>query len=369
MRISAEAYEKKALEHFYSAEFREAETQYRNAVAQQPDSPLYWNGLADSCLFQLLQAAGRLDSRLYSAANEFLSESPPPPERTLLAAMWGALQRGRMLAEKRVRENAADAGAHYALAVNYAIEAHYYLNLARKPLDALRPASKARAEALRTRELDPQNSDANLILGGYEYAVGSVPFGFRWLLALGGYSGSKKRGIALARDAMLNGKRASSGAMALLAVAYGREKMYVYSRELFQQLVRLFPRNYLYQMEIARTYQQEKNLGAAVEVCKNVARKYEARAAGFERVDAVKLYFQIATLLVEHGRPEEAAEYYQKLTSQRPEGALHGKSYLWLGEFYRTRHDREKARAMYERARQLPFLEIQRQAAAGLKKL
>jgi len=362
-------YERKALDHFYSAEFRDAEVQYKKAIAFESENPLYWNGLADCYLFQLLLAAGRLDSRFYSAANEFLNATSAPPDAAVLKAMWDALQRGRSLAEKRVRENVNDAGAHYALAVNYSIEAHYHLNLARKPLDALRLSGKARDSALRTRQLDPKNSDSNLILGGYEYAIGSVPVAFRWLIALGGHSGSKARGVELIQDAMLHGKRTSTAALALLAVAYGREKLFIYSREMFQHLMRFFPRNYLYEMEVARTYQGEGNLGAAAEVCKNVARKYEARAAGYDRVDAVKLYFQIATLLVEHKRPDEAAEFFQKVLSQKPEGLLHGQSYLRLGEYYSARKEREKAREMFEKARRMPFLEIQKQAAAGLRKL
>lgn len=369
IRVPAEVYERKALDHFYSLEFREAETQYKQAIAVQPENPLYWNGLADCYLFQLLVSAGRLDSRLYTAANEFLNAPAAPPDPALLTAMWNALQRGRSLAEKRIRENPNDSGAYYALAVNYSIEAHYHLNLARKPLDALRVSGKARDAALRTRQLDPTNSDANLILGGYEYAIGSVPFAFRWLVALSGHSGSKAHGVELIQDAMMNGKRTSTAALALLAVAYGREKMFVYSREMFQYLLRFFPRNYLYEMEIARTYQLEGNLGAAVEVCKTVARKYEAHAAGYDRVDPVRLYFQLGSLLEEHKRPDDAATFFQKLTSLQPEGALHGKSYLWLGEYYRARKEREKARAMFEKARRLPFVDVQKQAAAGLRKL
>lgn len=367
-RISAEVHEYKALDNFYSAEFREAEEQYLQALAIEPENPLYWNGLADSRLFQLLMAAGRLDSRFYSAANDFLDVKPAPPDAAKLQAMWDALASARRLAEQRIAANAKDADAHYALAVNYSIEAHYHLNLERKPLDALHDAGTARDAALHARQLDPLSSDANLILGGYEYAIGSVPAAFRWLLALGGHSGTKARGVELIQDAMLRGKRASTAALALLAVAYGREKLYVYSRQMFQHLARFFPRNYLYEMEIARTYQREGNLGAAIEVSKNIARKYEAGAAGYERVDAAKLYFQIATLLEEHARPD-AAEFFQKVTSQKPEGLLQAQSYLRLGEYYRARNERENARAMYENAKRLPFVEIQKQAAAGLRKL
>jgi hypothetical protein len=368
-QISAEVYEFKAIDDFYNAEFQEAETQYKKALEIEPENPLYWNGLADSYLFQLLMAAGRLDSRFYSAANEFLDVKPQSPDAAMLKSMWEALTRGRRLAEARIRENKKDSLAYYALAVNYSIEAHYHLNLERKPLDSLTDAEWARDAALRARELDPQNSDANLILGGYEYAIGSVPAAFRWLLALGGHTGSKAKGVELIQDAMLHGKRASTAALALLAVAYGREKLYVYSREMFQHLARFFPRNYLYEMEIARTYQLDGNLGAAIEVSKNIARKHEAGAPGYDRVDAAKLYFQIATLLNTHKRPDDAAEYFQKVTQQSPVALLHGQSYLWLGEYYRANRDRQKAREMYENARRLPFLEIQKQAAAALKRL
>ncbi|MBI3663405.1 MAG: tetratricopeptide repeat protein [Acidobacteria bacterium] len=368
-RISAELYEHKALEHFYSAEFREAEEQYRKAIALQPENPLYWNGLADCYLFQLLLAAGRLDSQFYTAANEFLNPTPTAPDAVVVKAFWEALGRARSLGEKRVRANASDAQAHYALAVSYAIESHYHLNLTRKPLDALRSGDKSRDAAQRARQLDSKNSDPNLILGAYEYAIGSVPGAFRWLLLLSGHSGSKTRGVELLQDAMLHGKRTSTAALALLAVMYGREKLFVYSREMFQHLLRFFPRNYLYEMEIARTYQREGNLGAAIEVCKNVARKYETRAPGFERVDPVKLYFQIATLVEEHGRPDDAMEFFQKVISKKPEGVLHAQSYLRMGEYYRARKERERARTMFENARRLPFPEIQRQAVAGLRRL
>lgn len=368
-RSSAEFVERRALDHFYSAEFQEAEAHYKKAIELQPDNPLYWNGLADTYLFELMLAAGRLDAQLYSSANEFLNPTVAPPDRAVVQAMWDALGRARNLAEKHARENANDAMAYYALAVSYSIESNYHLSITRKPMDALRPGGQARDAALRARHLDPKLSDANLILGAYEYAIGSVPAVLRWILMLGGHAGSRRHGVDLIQDAMMHGKRTPNAAVVLLAVIYSREKMFVYSREMFQYLQKLFPRNYFYELEIARTYQRENNLGGAIQVCRNVARKFEAHAAGYDRVDAMKLYFQIAALLEEHRRPDDAMDYYQKVVGRKPEGVLHARSYLRLAELYRSRQEPEKARAMYENARRLPFPEIQKQAAAGLRRM
>lgn len=366
--VSAQVFADKALEHYYSLEYDQAIAAYRKSLELDPENPRFWANLGDSYLFEHLSRAGRLDTQLYTASNEFLRVKPVEADPKLVKAMWDALGRARSICEKRLRVNPDDAGAHYALGLAYAVEANYYLNVARRYWDALRTGTKAKEHHLRVRKIDGGNHDANLLIGVHEYAVASVPASVRWILYLAGYSGSKERGVELVQDAMLRGKRSSPAALMILALIYNREGFPAYSRETLQHMLRFFPRNYLVEMEIGATYAREKNFDAAIEAYKNVARKMEAQAPGYARVDADRLYFQIASLLERSARGSEALAYYQKMVKQEDAtGALHAQGYLRMGEIYLAMRERDRAREMYEKARSLPFPDIQRQAAARLR--
>jgi len=369
-RISADVFATRGLQHFYNLEFNDAAADYKQAQELEPQNPQYWAALADSYLFQDLLLAGRLDSQLYSASNAFLHAKPVPPAPALTQAMWEALGRARSICAKRLRANPRDADAHYALGLTYAIEANYDFSVARKYRDALHASAKAKEQCELARQFDPSNHDANLVIGAYEYAVGSVPGALRWLLYLAGYTGSKELGVELIQDAMLQGKESSSAAAALLAVIYNRERMYSYARQMLRYLVRFFPRNYLAELEIGGTYLREGRTDDAITIYKDVAQKTEGHAPGFARVDAGRLYFQIASLLEKQHRASEALSYYERLISQKEEQSmLSAQAYLRMGDIWQGLREQEKARGMYEEARKLPFPEIQRHAEARLRAL
>jgi tetratricopeptide (TPR) repeat protein len=367
--VDAEAYVAKGLNHFYNLEYEEAVAAYQAALALEPSNAHIWTRLAHAYLFRQLHRAGRLDAQLYAASNEFTRGKPPEPDPELNRAMWEALGRARELVEQRLKENPRDAGAHFALGMSYAVESNYHLNLDRKYWDALRAGARAKDHHVRARELDPANHDANLLIGLYDYAIGSLPGPARFLVYLAGHSGSKERGVASILDTMQHGRQYSTAAVAILAVIYNRERMYSYSRQMLQHLMRFFPRNYLYEMELARSYQREGHLAAAIEALKNVARKAESGAPGFAGVDAMRLHFEIASLLERQDRPAEALAHYERVAARRGEEALLAQSYLRMGEIYRGQRDTQKAREMFEKARALPVPEVQRQAAARLRSL
>ncbi|HWQ03110.1 MAG TPA: tetratricopeptide repeat protein [Candidatus Nitrosotenuis sp.] len=368
--ISAQIYADKGYQHFYNLEFHDAAEAYRKAIEMDRKDSAFWTGLADSYLFQALVKSGRLDGNLYTASNEFLNVLPAPPDPALVQAMWDALRTARDICQERIARNPRDAAAHYSMAVSHAIEANFQLNLARRNFEALSVSGRARDHAKLALEANPELHDAKLVLGAYEYAIGSVPAAFRWLLVLGGHSGSKEHGVELIQQAMLRGKRAGPAALAMLGLVYSREQLYPYSRQMWQQLHAFFPRNYLAELEVARTFYRENNLGAALDVYRNVERKMDSGAPGYDRVDAERLHFQLGSLYERKDRSADALISYGKVAAlHNPGGRLQAQSYLRMGEIYLRLQQKDKAREMFQKAAALPFPEVRREASARLKVL
>ncbi|MGH9794923.1 MAG: tetratricopeptide repeat protein [Candidatus Acidiferrales bacterium] len=389
-QVAAELYADKALEHFHSLEFEEAQRLYATALEIEHDNAEWWVGLAHVRMFQHLRSAGRLDAQMYGASNGLIPE-PPPADPQYEREMWAALKRARELCEKRLAANADDTEAHYALGLAYAVESNFHLNARRKPLDALAPATKAKDHHLRVRSLDPANHDANFVIGTYQYAIGSVPAAFRWILRMIGHSGSKHDGIELMHDAMLNGKRIVPSVLVTLAYVYAREKQHAASRQMLEHLARFYPRSVLFPMEIAASYARDGNPAAAAQAYEEIVRKFESGAPGYHRLDASRLYFQTAVMHEHAKQYQQAAVTYDKAltaiesaSSPLPRAGcargsrasppskfarLHAHVLLRLGHISATLGQEEKARTLLERAAASPFREVQRAAKSKLKSL
>lgn len=380
---SAQLHADKGFDHFYNLELDQAAASYQKAIDLASENPDYWVGLAYARMFQHLRAAGKLDAQIYTASNDLLPR-PSLPDARFEPEMRQALERARKLCEKRLAANPRDVEAHYALGIAYAVEANFHVNARGKPLDALRPATRAKEHHARVRQLDPYNHDANMVIGTYEYVIGSVPGAFRWVLRLVGHSGSKQRGMELLRDAILHGKRVAPPALATMAYVYNRERQYGASRQMLEHLVNFYPRNPVFPMEIAASYAREGNFAAAANVYAEVVRKFESDAPGFSQISAPRLYFQIAVMREHGGNYKQASAEYEKALAAleaaaghasppsdaaQPLARLHASVLLRLGHISANLGEKEKARRLLEEAAASPFAEIQRAAAERLKKL
>lgn len=367
----------RALDHFYSMELDEAAADYAKLLAVEPENPDYWTGLAHVRLFQQLKRAGKFDNDLYPAAAEVapISSSYDP---LLVRSMWEALARTRTICEKRLDANARDLDANYFLGVSYAIESSYYVNVARKYLDALGPATRAREYHQRVQQIDPQNHDANLIIGSYEYGIGSIPAAFRWLVKMAGHSGSKQHGMELIRDAIVNGKRGPAAPLIMLAYIHNREKQYQYSQQMLDQLARFYPRNSFYELQAANSFRKQGDLNSAAALFRRVEKKTEEGQPGFSnRVDLPRLRFQLASTYESLRQRDLALNYYRqilpwesgkKAAYDTPQ-PLQAYAYLRMANLRRELGHRDAAREYYQKALEFPLPEIQKLARSALKKL
>jgi tetratricopeptide (TPR) repeat protein len=362
-------------------ELDEAAAAYRAALVAAPENPDYWTGLAHVHLFQQLQRAGKFENDTFPAAAE-VSPVKPVPDPALVQAMWNALGHARAVCEKRLAANPRDLDANYFLGVSYAIESNYYVNVARKYFDALGPATKAKDYHLRVLQIDPGNHDANMLIGTYEYGIGSVPRAFRWMLHIAGHAGTREHGLELIRDAVVNGKRGPAAPLMMLAFIHNREKQYAYSRQMLDQLARFYPRNSFYELQMAGSYRKEGDLGAAAEIYRRVERKVEQGAAGYSHVDLPRLRFQIAATFQNLRQPDQALNYYRLLLpwengartgaakgrAEAPQ-ALQAHAYLRMADLRRELGHSDAAREFYQKALEYPMPEVQRLARNALRKL
>lgn len=365
-----------AQDHFYSMELEQAAEDYRKLLAADPDNPDYWTSLAHVYLFQQLQKSGRFDNEVYSAAATVAPVATSYDPRIALS-MWEALKKAREICEKRLASNARDLDANYFMGISYALESNYQISVARRYMDALSPATKAKDYHLKVLQIDPHNHDVNLVIGTYEYGIGSIPFAFRWLVRIAGHDGTKEHGLELIRDALVNGKRGPAAPLIMLAYIHNREKQFDYSRQMLDQLARFYPRNSFYELQMANTFQKQGDLTGAAEMYRRVEKKTEQGAPGFAKVDLPRLRFQLATTYESLRQRDLALNYYRlilpwetgKKTSYDTPQALQANAYLRMANLRRELGHRDAAREYYQKAMEFPLPEIQKLARNALKKL
>jgi len=368
--VDAWVYAYAGLDHFYNLEYESSIANLRQALELAPDNPIFLNFLANAYLFQELNRTGQLDAQLYSESNPFLRSEKPQLDPVVMQAVKSLVGRTKDICRQRLRQNAQDKIALYALGIAYGIEANYEFTMYKHWYAALKAANKAKEYHARLKELDPNYHDANLVLGVYEYAVGSIPAAVKWLAFLVGYRGSKERGIELLHTAVKHGKLVTTDAAVLLAVIYNREKKYEYVRQLLRTLSTYYPRNYLLPLEIARTYLKEENAAAALAEYSAIAAQVEARAPGYERVPRDRLYYQLGALHQRQRNYTKALAAFDQVTTESgANSVLTAYARMRKAEIYLAQNKLDKARQEYQHVLTMPYPEPRAQAQQVLRAL
>jgi tetratricopeptide (TPR) repeat protein len=271
-------------QHIYNLEFDEALADFQEQAAREPSSPGAQNLVAETVISRAMFRAEALTSDLVSDKNPFFKRPKmpmtPEDEKLFLDSVAKAME----LANARINQNAGDAQAAYALGVAHGLRADYAFLVKHAWIAALRDITAARKLHARVTALDPDAIDARLTQGLHEYVAGSLVFPWKQLGFLAGFHGHKQTGISMLRLVAERGEINRVDGMVFLAAILRREHRPAEAVPLIEDVIRWFPRNYLFRIELARLYGDLHDKAKALAVVEEIEQLKKSNAPGFARV-------------------------------------------------------------------------------------
>jgi hypothetical protein len=334
------------LDHFYNMEYDRAIHDFELDAQQHLDDPFAANHLLSAVVFKELYRVGALDTELY-ANQSFLSARQADVDPKVRQRIRELTDNALALAERRLQANPKDADALYARGATRATRALTTGLMDRAWFPALRSALGARRDHEHVLELDPDYSDAKMVVGVDSYVVGSVSFPVKVAASMVGISGSKQKGIQYLYEAAEGGGEASVDAKIALSLFLRREQRYAGAIKLVGEMMSAYPRNFLFALEYANL------LAAAGHGPESIAAYRKLLANGRQGVYPDPRLGQAAWELGEALRGQNdfpgALQAYESVGGfAHPEPELLDRANLAAGQMYDVLQRRELAIRKYE---------------------
>jgi tetratricopeptide (TPR) repeat protein len=296
----------------YNLDYDQAEQVFlalKKTYPEHPAPPLY---LAIIIWFRELWQRQDLDLDRFMSPGYFTRETSQVmlPERR--KRFLDEIQASQALAQKILDKSPLNSDALYFLGASYGILGSFAITIDHSLRSAFRYGSKAYDFDRRVIRVDPNYHDAYMTVGLYEYIVGSMPWWVKPFAALAGYYGSKEQGFKYVARVVANGEYAKTDAKALEMVLWMHEGKPGNALGNAQDLHREYPRNYIFEINIAQILEQMGESDKAMPVYLDVLRKAEARVPNYDRVPMPFLRFSLGNKLLKMSRLPEAREQFQK---------------------------------------------------------
>ena len=190
-----------AYDRFYNLDYPGAVERFQQYHLAHPGDPQATAYLLNALIFQELYRQDLLDTTFY-ANDGFLTghhaTDEDPAKRDQIFALADEAVRE---ADWRIGKNPNDVDALFARAWVRSLRCAYVAMVERAFSTGFRLATKAKDDAARALQIDPDYVDAKLITGVYEYVVGALPWPFKIMIGFAGITGSKSTGLAMLEDA------------------------------------------------------------------------------------------------------------------------------------------------------------------------
>jgi tetratricopeptide (TPR) repeat protein len=335
-----------AFDHFYNMDYDRSIQEFEQVLKRHPDDPFAVNHLLIAVLFQELYRIGAMDTSEY-ANDSFISKPHRAADENAKKRIRDLIDKAEQLEAKQLEANPNDIDAIYARGVTRAEFATYTALIERAWFSALRNAVGARHDHEKVLELNPNYTDAKLIVGAHNYVMGSLSWAVKVAVAMAGLSGSKEKGIAYLEEAAKTKGEVSTDAKIVLVVFLRREKRYDEALQFARSLISTYPRNLLLALE-------EGNLLRAAGKNPEAATSYRkvwqtGKDGGYPGMHYEAVAVSLGDLLRSQKDYYGAAAAYE-LVSQvaKPDPEVFQKANLEAGEMYDLLQKRDQALSRYQ---------------------
>lgn len=335
-----------AVEHFYNLDHDAAIRDFETIVARHPNDPFALNHLLSALLVRELYRMGAINTGEYTS-DSFIGLAHRPADPAQKERIKQLVQQAEKIEDAELSRNPNNIDMLYARGVTRAQFALYTGLIERAWFSALRNAVGARRDHERVLELDPNYTDAKLVVGTHNYVMGSLSFTVKVAVALVGLSGDKQKGIQYLYDAYrANGETSVDAGMVLL-VFLRREHRYDDALAIATALAPRFPRNYLLPIEEGNLLRASGKLDAAENEYRRVWQNGREGKYG-------SLHYELAgvplgdTLRAEKKYAAAASAYEQVAEVNGADPELLQKANLGAGEMYDQIQRRELALKKYQ---------------------
>jgi tetratricopeptide (TPR) repeat protein len=335
-----------AYEHFYNMEYDKAEQDFEKIVEKRPNDPFAVNHLLTAVLMHDLYETGSMNTGDYSN-DSFIGRAPRPTDQKIKDRIQDLARRAEALEDQELKANPNDISALYCRGVTRAQFAVYTGLVERAWFSALRNAVGARHDHERVLELDPQFTDAKLVVGTHNYVAGNLPWSVKVAAAIAGLSGSKEKGLAYLRDEAKSDSENGVDAKIVLTLFLRREHQYSEPLGYMNELAAKYPKNHLFLTEVANLQRAAGNLPEAEATYRKVWQN--GREGKYGNLHYELAAWGLGELLRSKKDLLGAASAYELVNqAPNPDPDIVQKANLAAGEMYDLLQKRDQAMKRYE---------------------
>jgi tetratricopeptide (TPR) repeat protein len=335
---------------FYNLDFSDAVAAFQKFHQEHPGNAQATAYLLDALIFQELYRLDLLDTTFYANDGFLTGRHAIEEDRAKRNQIFALADEAVREADWDLSKNPNDVNALFARAWVRALRCTYVAMVERSFGQAFHLATKAKDDAQRALQIDPDYVDAKLITGVYEYVVGALPWPFKLMIGFAGITGSKATGLAMLWDAANHGVITSMEARTAIALFLRREGKYKEAIKVVQGLEAQYPHDYLFCLEEANLRKDDGEGMAAVDAYRQVLAD-SAKPGYFASAKPELAYFGLGDALRGQRRYHEAAQAYEHAAATPDVGLeLKIRSLLDAGECRDLTGMREQAVRDYEAA-------------------
>lgn len=339
---------REAFDRFYIMDYPGSISRFEAIRSQHPKNPLATSYLLYASLFRELFRLDLLDTTFYAndgflTGRHIVIEDPQARDQ-----IKGLADQAVDEANQQLKTNPNDINALFARGWAKSLEATYLAMVERSFSSALRLALQARNDHVRVLQMNPNYVDAKLVVGDYEYVVGALSLPFKILMGFAGIHGSKATGMEMLRDAGARGVITSVEARVCMMLFLRREAKYQEAEQIAEGLVKEYPRDFLFHLEVANLQKDSGDGLKAIASYRDVVEL--AKKPGYFPSKQLELvYFGLGDTLRGQKLYADAVEAFDNAAYQptvSPE--LKRRCLLAAGQVYDLMHDHDKARQQYQ---------------------